>query len=134
MPASDAPPQDPPQDGLIAQGWKLFEGVQSLLRIHLQLLALEARRAAWGLVAIAAFSAAIGLLLALTFLGLTAALVLWLMEEGLRPSLSMLLSSLLNLGGVMLFVTAIQREARALTFPASRDSLRRRKKPAPPTL
>jgi uncharacterized membrane protein YqjE len=128
MPASDTPAEDAPPAGLIEQGLKLFEGVQSLLRIHLQLLALEARRAAWGLVAIAAFSAAIGLLLALIFLGLTTALVLWLMEEGLRPSVSVLLSTLLNVGGVILFVSAIQREARTLTFPASRNSLRKLRK------
>jgi hypothetical protein len=106
-------------------GWQLLEDVQTLLQMHLQLLALEARRAAWGLVAIAAFSAAVGLLLALTCLGLTTALALWLMEQGMRPSLSVLVSSLLNLAGVLTFVNAIQREARVLGFPATRNRLRK---------
>ncbi len=126
MDARDDRSPDAPPAGLVAAGWQLLEDVHALLQIHLQLLALEARRAAWGVVAIAAFSAAAGLLLALTCLGLTAALALWLMELGMRPSLSVLLSSLLNFAGVMVFVTAIQHEAQVLSFPVSRNSLRKR--------
>ena len=126
MDAPDIPPSDAQPAGLLAAGWQVLEDIQALLQMHLQLFALEARRAAWGLVAIAAFSAAAGLLLALTCLGLTTALALWLMELGMRPSASVLLSSLLNLAGVLAFVTAIQREAHVLSFPASRNSLRKR--------
>ena len=124
-PAQATPPPSASQGGLADAAWQLLEDVQTLLQVHLQLLALEARRAAWGLVAIAAFSAAAGVLLALTCLGFTAALALWLMELGMRTSLAVLLASLLNMAGVLAFVTAIQREFRVLGFPATRKSLRR---------
>ena len=120
---SAAPPVDAP--GLLEAAAQLLDDMQGLLQLHWQLLALEARRAAWGLVAIAAFSAATGLLLALGCLGLSAALALWLVELGLRGSLAVLLASLLNLVGVWGFLHAIRHEARVLGFPATRRGLRR---------
>ena len=104
----------------------LLEQMQGLLQLHLELLTLEARRAGWGLVAIATLCAAAGLLFALSCVGLTVALALWLIEQGTRASLAVLLSCVLNVAGVLTCICAIQREARSLTFAVTRKSLRKR--------
>ena len=102
---------------------RLVSNALNLLSDQLLLLALEARRAAQALGAIAAFGLAAGILLACTWLGLGAACALWLIEQGTRPSVAMLAASMLDLVGVFLFGIAIHRTSNALTFPATRRSL-----------
>jgi hypothetical protein len=109
---------------LAADVRRLLNDARALLHDQLHLLALEAERAGRALALMTTLGVASGILLAGTGLGLGAALALWLLEQGLRPSAALLAASLLDLVGVLMLWAAMQRTSAALTFPATRKSLR----------
>jgi hypothetical protein len=109
---------------LAADVRRLLGDARALLQDQLHLLALEAERAGRALALMTAMGVAAGMLLAGTCLGLGAALALWLLEQGLRPSAAMLAASLTGLVGVLVLLVAMKRTSGALTFPATRNSLR----------
>jgi hypothetical protein len=110
---------------LAADVRRLLNDARALLQDQLHLLALEAERAGRALALMTTLGVAAGMLLAGTLLGLGAALALWLLEQGLRPSAAMLAASVTGLVAVLLLGVAIQRTSAALTFPVTRKSLRR---------
>lgn len=97
----------------------LWRDLRALAHGRLQLLALEIQRAVRGLAAIAAYSVAAGLLLAGAWLGLMAAMVLWLTEHQVSASGAVLLAAVLNGVGFWALIAAIRRECRAWGFSAS---------------
>jgi uncharacterized membrane protein YqjE len=123
QPDSTAPIEDKVPGSLASDVNRLVRSARALLGDQLRLLALESRRAARALGAIAALGVAAGILMACTWLGLSAACALWLIEQGARPSAAILASCLLDLIGLLAFCVAIHRESRSLTFPASFQSL-----------
>lgn len=105
----------------------LWRDLRGMAHDHVQLAALEARRAGRSLVAMLAAGIVVGGLLATTLLVLTGALILALIELGLPPSLSALLAALINLGAAVALAFAIRARSRHLGFPATLRNL----KPAP---
>ena len=102
---------------------RLVADVRLIAAQQLELLALEARKAARDLVISAGLGAACGVLLALAWCGVTAACALWLMESGVRTSLSVLAASALNLGAAAWALLALQKRWRTPQFSATLDSL-----------
>jgi hypothetical protein len=111
-----------PSASLISGIARLVDGARALLRSQLQLFALETRRAAKALGLMAALGVAVGILLAGTWLAVSAACALWLMEQGVRPSVALLASSLLGPIGILALWVAMHKTSHALTFPASFQS------------
>lgn len=111
---------------------RLVAVVAELAQDQLQLLALESERAGQALARMAALGLAAGLLVAGSWLGLSLALVFWLLEWGLRTSLALLLASGMNLLGLWLVLQGLQRESAALGFPGTLRSLQGLRKPLPP--
>ena len=113
----------------------LWRNVRTLAHGRLQLLALEVQRAVRGLAAIAAYSVATGLLIAGAWLGVMAALALWLIEHQVSASSAVLLAAIFNGVGVWALVAAIRKECRAWGFSASLQALEPLKSapPSPPS-
>ncbi len=119
-----APGVAPARDaGLIDNGRALWDDLRGLAHDHLQLAALEARRAAVSLVAILAYGIVAGALVAGAWLGAAGAFVLWLVDRGVGASAALLVAVLLNLAGALGFAIAIRRRSRYLRFPATVRSL-----------
>ena len=128
IPAGDQPaaptaaaPSDP---GLIASAEALWHDLRGLAHDYLRIAALETQRAGESLVAIVIFGIVTGILLVSAWLGLAAALVLWLISLGWHGSLALLLAVAINLAGAAGFVFAIRTRSRNLRFPATIASLR----------
>ena len=110
--------------GLLDNATALWSDLKGLAHDHLELAALETRRAGESLVTIIAFGIAVGVLCVTAWLGVIAALVLWLVDRGLAASLAVLLAVALNLVGAFAFVLAIKRTSKALRFPATVRALK----------
>ena len=109
--------------GLIDIAEALWDDLRGIARDQLRLAALETRRAGVSVVAIAAFGVAAGVLTVTAWLGLTGAIVLWLIDCGVAASAALLLAALLNLLGVFWLAIAIRHKIRQLQFPATVQSL-----------
>jgi uncharacterized membrane protein YqjE len=89
----------------------------------LELVALEAHRAGAALVWMIAFGVVAGVCVIATWLGLMAALAMWVTDVGLSPILAVLLVALLNLALAGALAYAGVRKTDSLTFPATRRQL-----------
>ena len=125
-PRDDAPRADAPAGapGLSASALALWDDLRGLAHEHLQLAALEARRAGESLVSMLAYAIVAGVLAASAWVGATGALVLWLIDCGIAASAALLLAAFLNALGAFGFALAIRRKSRFLSFPATVRSLR----------
>ena len=112
--------------GLIDNASALWVDLKGLAHDHLELAALETRRAGESLVSIVAYGVVVGVLGVSAWLGLAAALVLWLIDRGVPASGALILAVLVNLAGAFGFVLAIRRTSQALRFPATVRALKPR--------
>ena len=112
-----------PQDSLINQVFQFLDDLRRAAQMQLQLLDLEAQQAGNALALMMVYGLVAGLLLCVAWIGLCAAGVLWLVQLGCNLSLALLLGVLLNLVGGLGLGLAMRRKARALSFPATRQSL-----------
>jgi hypothetical protein len=109
-PANGAAPEPVPLRAVLADAARaLLTDLRRIALARWHLLALEVREAACNLLAMAALLAAVGVLLALAWVGLTAACALWLVEQGVRTSLAVLASSGLNLLAAACALLALRR-------------------------
>jgi hypothetical protein len=115
-------PSDLPSS-LLCDIRRLVDDARAVLLDQLELLALETRRAVRALGHIAAYGIAAGLLMACTWVGLSVAGSLWLMEHGTRPSMAVLAAALMDAAGSLILLGAIKNASIALTFPFTRESL-----------
>jgi uncharacterized membrane protein YqjE len=102
----------------------LWHELRGLAHDHLQLAGLEARRAGQSLIDMIVAGVFAGMLLSTAWLGLMAAVVLELVDDGLSASDAILLAVAVNLMIALIFVGAIRRRGRFLLFPRTLRSLR----------
>lgn len=119
---SENAPAAPP--GVVASVEALWGDVRAIAYDHLQLVALEMRRAALALLTMVVEGIVVGMLVAASWVAAVAALSLWLVEHGLEMSAGLLVAALLNLTGALGFALAIRRKSRLLSLPASTGRLR----------
>ena len=110
--------------GWVENGKALWSDLRGLLADHLTLVTLELQKAAEGVIFIVVYGIVVGVLLASAWLGLTAALVVWMMEHGLATSMALLLAGAFNLVGALAFAIAVRDRCTALRLPATLRSLR----------
>lgn len=132
-PTSESAPNSlaPSQASLLESAEGLWAEVQGILHDHLQLAALETRRAGESLVAILACAVVAGVLAASAWLGVVGVFALLLDHAGLPPAASLGLVVLVNLIGVLVALLAIRRRGRHLGFPATLSALRGSRRPTP---
>jgi len=121
----------PGQASLLESAEGLWGEIQGILHDHLQLAALETRRAGESLVAILACAVVAGVLAASAWLGVVGVLALLLAHAGLPPAASLALVVLVNLLGVLFALLTIRRRGRQLGFPATLSALRGSGNPTP---
>lgn len=109
----------PPTLTLIENLGVLWADLRLTAHDHLQLVALEAQRATLSLVWMAVYGAVVGMLVAASWLIVSGALVLWLIESGLGTSTALLLGAALNLLGAIGFAVMMRRKSEVLLFPAT---------------
>jgi hypothetical protein len=125
IPGKTATRGDPVSDSSV------FEDTQSLLHELLELghdrfrlAALETRRAGESLVSMIIAGVMVAFLLSSAWLGLMAAAVLGLIDNGVAASSAILLAVAFNLLLAVLLYRVMRRKSRYLQFPATLRSLR----------
>jgi uncharacterized membrane protein YqjE len=112
------------EPGLVDNAAALWGDLKGLAHDHLELAALETRRAGESLVWIIACGILVALLAATAWMGLVTALVLWLITTGWAPALAVLAGVGGNLLAAALGIAFIRWRAEALRFPATVRALR----------
>jgi len=107
----------------------LWYELRGLIYEHLQLAALETRRAGESLVTMIIAGVMVAVLLIGAWLGIMVAVVLMLIAQGMVASAAVLLAVVVNLLIALLLCGVIRRKSHYLQFPALLGSL----KPIPPT-
>ena len=113
----------PPARGVLEEVSHILSSVRETLSSFLELVSLEAQRAGASLVWMIAFAVVAGVCVVATWLGLMAALAMWVTTAGLSPVLAVLLVALLNLALAGALVYAGMRKSDGLTFPATRRQI-----------
>jgi len=136
-PGPSAAPIDPEAaGGAFEQAQSLWHALRGLTHGRLRLAALEAQRAGESLVAMIVAGLLLAILLGGAWLGLLAAAVLRLVEQGATPSSAVLLAVALNGLATLVLCALIRQKSRYLRFPATLRSLqappRKRRAPEPP--
>jgi hypothetical protein len=101
----------------------LWHELRALIHDHFQLAALETRRAGESLVTMMIAGIIVALLLIGAWLGLVAAAVQILIEQGMVASNAILLAVAGNLLVALLLCSVIRYKSRSLQFPATVRSL-----------
>jgi len=107
----------------------LWYELRGLIYEHLQLAALETRRAGESLVTMLIAGVLVAVLLIGAWLGIMVAVVLMLIEQGMVASAAILLAVAGNLLIALLLCGVIRRKSHYLYYPSLLSSL----KPIPPT-
>lgn len=135
VPAGSAPLEAPQTDvggasdpGFVDNAVAAWNDLKALAHDHLELAALETKRAGESLVMIVVFGIVAAILLVTAWMGLVAALVLWLATLDLSVWLAVLIGVVVNLAAAGGLVFAIKARTTALRFPATVRAL----KPGPP--
>ena len=129
---ASAAPLEPPQadlgardePGMLDNATALWNDLKSLAHDHLELAALETKRAGESLVSIVVFGIVVAILVVTAWMGLVAALVLWLIALGLAPALAVLIGVAVNLVGAGGLVFLIKARTEAFKFPATVRALK----------
>ena len=130
--AASAAPLEPPQadlgahdePGMLDNAAALWTDLKGLAHDHLELVTLEAKRAGESLVSMVVFGIVVAILVVSAWMGLVAALVLWLVALGLAPALAVLIGVAINLAGAGGLVFLIKARTEALKFPATVRALK----------
>lgn len=110
--------------GLLDESLALWFELRGLSHDRLRLAALETQRAGMSLVIMIVAGAMVAVLLNGAWLGLLAAAVQWLVENGIMMSSAILLAVAFNFLLVLVLCGVIRRKSRYLRFPATLRSLR----------
>lgn len=103
--------------------WSLWHELRGLGHDHFLLAALETRRAGESLVTMLVAGIMLAVLISAAWLGLLAAAVLGLIENGMVASRAILLAVVFNLLLVLIVYGVIRRKSYYLQFPAILASL-----------
>ena len=112
-----------PPAGVLHEISNVLSSVRETVSSFLELVSLEAHRAGTALVWMIAFGIVAGVCVIATWLGLMAALAMWVTAAGLSPILAVLLVALLNLAFAGALAYAGIRKSGSLTFPATRRQI-----------
>lgn len=112
-----------PLRGVLEEASHVLSSVRETVSSFLELVSLEARRAGAALVWMVAGGLVAGVCLIATWLGLMAALAMWVSSLGLSPLLAVLLVTLLNLVLAAGIAFAGIRRSESLSFPATRRQI-----------
>jgi hypothetical protein len=115
-----APPAEP---GLLEQAGLLWAEVRGLAEDQFRLLALEVRLACSRFAVMAGLALAAAALFATAWLGLVAAVVLWMVELGASPIGALLAAVCLNIGAGIVCVMLIRRQGSEMPFATTLRSL-----------
>jgi hypothetical protein len=110
--------------GLIANVAALWDDLKAVLHDHLELAALEAKRAGQSLVAIVVYGVVVAIMVVTAWMGLITAGVLWLIHLDLNASVAVLIGVVVNLAGAFGLVMLIKQTSHALRFPATVRALK----------
>ena len=114
--------------GVLEDAQSLWQELRGLTHDRFRLAALETQRAGESLVAMIVAGVMVAVLLSCAWLGLVAAVVLGLVENGVVASSAILLAVAFNLLIALILLGVIRRKSRYLQFPATLRSLQ----PVPP--
>jgi len=103
----------------------LLRGVRDLLSDHLDLAALEARRAGTGLVKMVCAGVVISILWVTAWLALVAAAIVWAASAGVPWAGALAIAALVNVVAGVALAFWIRQQAREPLFAATRRQLRR---------
>ena len=109
--------------GVLEDAQSLWYELQGLIHDRFRLAALETRRAGESLVSMIMLGVMIAVLLSCAWMGLMAAAVLWLIDNGVVASRAILLAVAFNLLLALILFGVIRRKSRYLQFPATSRSL-----------
>lgn len=109
--------------GVLDDTKALLHELLGLIHDHFRLTALETQRAGKSFVAMIMAAVMIAALLNGAWLGLLAASVFWLVENGVAASRAILLAVALNLLLAVILFGVIRHKRRSLKFPATLRSL-----------
>ncbi len=130
-PGGPAPIEAPQTDvggrlepGFVDNAVAVWNDLKSLAHDHLELAALETKRAGESLVMIVVFGIVAAILVVTAWMGLVAALVLWLVTRELSVWIAILIGVLVNLAAAGGLVFAIKSRTTALRFPATVRALK----------
>jgi len=112
-----------PVRGVFEEVSRVLAAVRETVSSFLELVSLEAHRAGSALVWMIAFAVVAGVCVIATWLGLMAALAMWVTNAGLSPILAVLLVAALNLALAGGLAYAGIRKSDSLTFPATRRQI-----------
>jgi hypothetical protein len=112
-----------PLRGVVEEVSGVLSSVRETVSSFLELVSLEARRAGAALVWMVAGGMVAGACLVATWLGLMAALAMWVTSLGLSPILAVLVVTLLNLALAGGIAFAGIRMSESLAFPATRRQI-----------
>ena len=119
-PGQTAPRGD---SSMLEDAQSLLHELRGLTHDRLLLAALETRRAGESLVSMLVAGVVIALLLGSAWLGLIAAVVLGMIENGIVASSAILLAVAANLLLALILFRVVRRKSRFLQFPATLRSL-----------
>lgn len=118
-------PNDPIGDsGVMEDAHALWNELCTLIYDRFRLAALEAQRAGQSLVTMIVLGMMVAVLLIAAWLGLMAAMVMKLVENGLIASSAVLLAVAVNLLCTLILYGVIRRKSRYLRFPATLRGLK----------
>ena len=115
--------------GVLEDVQSLWCELRGLTHDRFRLAALETQLAGKSLVSMIVAGMMIAVLLSCAWMGLMAAAVLWLIENGIMASSAILLAVAFNLLFALILSVVIRRKSRYLLFPVTLRSLQ----PMPPT-
>lgn len=109
---------------LLGEVGSLWQELTALTHEQVQLAALETRQAGKSLITLVIAAVLLAVLVLGAWLGLLAAGLVWLLEQGLPASAALLLGVGVNLLAALMVYALIRYQSRQLQFPATRRSLR----------
>jgi hypothetical protein len=115
-----APPAEP---GLLEQAGQLWAEVRGLAEDQFRLLSLEVQLACSRFAVMVGLALGAAALFATAWLGLVAAVVVWMMELGASPIGALLAAVCVNIGAGIVCVMLIRREGRENPFASTLRSL-----------
>ena len=125
MPGQTATHGDPVHgSGVLEDAQALWHELHGLAHDRFQLAALETQRAGESLVTMVVSGVMVAVLLSSAWLGLMAAAVLWLVENGIVASSAILLAAAFNVLFALILCGIIRSKSRYLQFPATLNSLK----------
>jgi hypothetical protein len=122
----------PPTAGVLEELTATLASARAALTHFLSLVSLEARRAGLALVWMIALGLGAAICAVAAWLGVMAALAMWIVSLGLPPVAAVLLLAVLNLAACAVLALGCIRMSRDLLFPATRRQVAGRV-PVPPS-